>query len=168
MRIAETRRRSDCAAFIRSCQCAGVTPKRKRPCCCATGSLCWTVSGPTSTRSWAANGSDWLVIVSGDRVRLSRVRFTNDRWDNAIAVCDRLDAWLRRRRARQLRRLAARHAVSAVGRAARSIVGCVLGGVARSRLCIVALIVVRSFHQEARDETGLIDGERVPAGRFAD
>jgi hypothetical protein len=30
------------------------------------------------------------------------------------------------------------------------------------------LIVVRSFHQEARDETGLIDGERVPAGRFAD
>jgi hypothetical protein len=37
------------------------TPKRKRPCCCATGSLCWTVSVPTSTRSWAANGSDWLV-----------------------------------------------------------------------------------------------------------
>jgi hypothetical protein len=37
--------------------------------------------------------------------------------------------------ARQLRRLAARHAVSAVGRAARSIVGCVLGGVTCSRLC---------------------------------
>jgi hypothetical protein len=30
------------------------------------------------------------------------------------------------------------------------------------------LIVVRSFHQEARDETGLIGGERVPGGRFAD
>jgi hypothetical protein len=27
---------------------------------------------------------------------------------------------------------------------------------------------VHSFHQEARDETGLIDGERVPTGRFAD
>jgi hypothetical protein len=49
-----------------------------------------------------------------------------------------------------------------------SIVGCVLGGVTRSRLCVVVLIVVRSFHQEARDETGLIDGERVLAGRFAD
>jgi hypothetical protein len=33
---------------------------------------------------------------------------------------------------------------------------------------VVVLIVVRSFHQEARDETGLIDGERVLAGRFAD
>jgi hypothetical protein len=50
----------------------------------------------------------------------------------------------------------------------RSIVGCVLGGVARSRLYVVVLIVVRSFHQQARDETGLIGGERVPAGRFAD
>jgi hypothetical protein len=30
------------------------------------------------------------------------------------------------------------------------------------------LIAVRSFHQEARNETGFIDGERVPAGRFAD
>jgi hypothetical protein len=29
------------------------------------------------------------------------------------------------------------------------------------------VVAVRSFHQEARDETGLIDGERVPAGRFA-
>jgi hypothetical protein len=78
--------------------------------------------------------------VSGDRVgnvtcnRLSHARFTNDRWDKPIDVCDRLDAQLRRRRARQLPRLAARHAVSAVGRAARSIVGCVLGGVTRSRL----------------------------------
>jgi hypothetical protein len=37
-------------------------------------------------------------------------------------------------------------------------------------LVVVVLIVVHSFHQEARDETGLIDGERVPAGagRFAD
>jgi hypothetical protein len=37
-------------------------------------------------------------------------------------------------------------------------------------LVVVVLIVVavRSFHQEARNETGLIDGERVPAGRFAD
>jgi hypothetical protein len=68
------------------------------------------------------------------RNRLSRVRFTNDRWDNPIDVGDRLDAQLRRRRARQLRRLAARHAVSAVGRAARSIVGCVLCGVTHSRL----------------------------------
>lgn len=73
--------------------------------------------------------------MSGDRVgnvtrnRLSRSRFTSDRWDKPIDVCDLLDAQLRRRRARQLRRLAARHAVSAVGRAARSIVGCVLGGV---------------------------------------
>jgi hypothetical protein len=38
------------------------------------------------------NGSDWFVIVSGDRVgnvmrnRLSRVRFTNDRWDSPIDV----------------------------------------------------------------------------------
>jgi hypothetical protein len=78
--------------------------------------------------------------VSGDRVGnvtrscLSCSRFTNDRWDNPIDVCDRLDARLRRRRARQLPRLAARHAVSAVGRAARSIVGCMLGGVTRSRL----------------------------------
>jgi hypothetical protein len=45
-------------------------------------------------------------------------RFTNDRWDNTIGVCDRFDTRLRRRRARQLPRLAARHAVSAVGRAA--------------------------------------------------
>jgi hypothetical protein len=37
-------------------------------------------------------------------------------------------------------------------------------------LVVIVLIVVavRSFHQEARDETGLIDGERVPAGCFAD
>jgi hypothetical protein len=35
-------------------------------------------------------------------------------------------------------------------------------------LVVVVLIVVRSFHQEARDETGLIGGERVPGGRFAD
>jgi hypothetical protein len=48
------------------------------------------------------------------------------------------------------------------------IVGCVLGGVTRSRLSSTCLIVVHSFHQEARDETGLIDGERVLAGRFAD
>jgi len=38
--------------------------------------------------------------VSGDRVgnvtrnRLSRSRFTDDRWDNPIDFCDRLDARL--------------------------------------------------------------------------
>jgi hypothetical protein len=67
------------------------------------------------------NGSDWFD-VSGDRVGKRHAlplvaRFTNDRWDNTVGVCDRFDTRLRRRRARQLPRLAARHAVSAVGRA---------------------------------------------------
>jgi hypothetical protein len=111
--------------------------------------------------------------VSGDRVgnvtrnRLSHARFTNDRWDS-FDVCDRLVARLRRRRARQLRRLAARHAVSAVGRAALLDRRLRAGRRHALTLVVVVLIVVRSFHQEARDETGLIDGERVPAGRFAD
>jgi hypothetical protein len=60
--------------------------------------------------------------VSGDRVGKRHAlplvaRFTTDRWDNTVGVCDRFDARLRRQRARQLPRLAARHAVSAVGRA---------------------------------------------------
>jgi hypothetical protein len=39
MRIAERRRRCDwCGVRGRSCRCAGVTPRRKRPCCCTTGS----------------------------------------------------------------------------------------------------------------------------------
>jgi hypothetical protein len=42
--------------------------RRKRLCCCTTGSLCWTASDPTSTPSWATNVSDWFD-VSGDRVR---------------------------------------------------------------------------------------------------
>jgi hypothetical protein len=107
----------------------------RRPCCCATGSLCWTVSGPDVDSKLGGKWQRLARDVSGDRVgnvtrnRLSRVRFTNDRWDKPIDVYDLLDAQLRRRRARQLPRLAARQAVSAVGRAARSIVGCVLGGV---------------------------------------
>ena len=49
-----------------------------------------------STPSWAANGSDWFD-VSGDRVRQRHAlplvaRFTNDRWDNTVGVCDRFDA----------------------------------------------------------------------------
>ncbi len=43
-----------------------------------------------------------------------------------------------------------------------SIVGGVLGGVALLLVVVVLIVVaVRYFHQEARDETGLIDGERV-------
>jgi hypothetical protein len=46
-----------------------------------------------------------------------------------------------------------------------SIVGGVLGGVALLLVVVVLIVVaVRYFHQEARDETGLIDGERVPLG----
>jgi hypothetical protein len=59
MRIAKRRRRSDCAACGRSCRCAGVTPRRKRPCCCLTGDVDSKLGG---------NGSDW-IDVSGDRVR---------------------------------------------------------------------------------------------------
>ncbi len=45
--------------------------------------------------------------VSGDRVGKRHAlplvaRFTNDRWDNTVGVCDRLDTRLRRQRARQL------------------------------------------------------------------
>ncbi len=48
--------------------------------------------------SWAANCSDW-IDVSGDRVgkrhALPRVaRFTTDRWDNTVGVCDRFDTRL--------------------------------------------------------------------------
>jgi len=49
-----------------------------------------------------------------------------------------------------------------VGRAARSIVGCVLGGVARLRLSSLCLIVVRFFHQEARDETASSTASACP------
>jgi hypothetical protein len=68
------------------------------------------------------NGSDWFD-VSGERVGKRHAlplvaRFTTDRWDNTVGVCDQFDTQLRRRRAQQLPRLAARHAVSAVGRAA--------------------------------------------------
>ncbi len=63
-----------------------------------TGSLCWTASDPTSTPSWAANGSDWFD-VSGDRVGKRHAlplvaRFTTDRWDNTVGVCDRFDTRL--------------------------------------------------------------------------
>jgi hypothetical protein len=72
------------------------------------GSLYWTTSGPTSTPSWAANGSDWFDVSR--RPRLQRACFTADRWDNVIGVCDRFDARIRRRRARQLAASTARGA----------------------------------------------------------
>jgi hypothetical protein len=51
-----------------------------------------------STPSWAAHDSDWIE-VSGDRVgNVTRfrliARFTNDRWDNTVGVCDRFDTQL--------------------------------------------------------------------------
>jgi hypothetical protein len=44
------------------------------------------------------NGSDW-IDVSGDRVRQRHAlplvaRFTTDRWDNTVGVCDRFDTRL--------------------------------------------------------------------------
>ena len=61
-----------------------------------TGSLCWTASDrrlhkPGGTRDW--------IEVSGDRVGKRHAlplvaRFTNDRWDNTVGVCDRLDTRL--------------------------------------------------------------------------
>ena len=56
-----------------------------------TSSLCWTVSGVVRRRLEAGRQRQRLARdVSGDRVgnvtrnRLSRMRFTNDRWDNPI------------------------------------------------------------------------------------
>jgi hypothetical protein len=52
--------------------------------------------GPRATvdsTSWAAHDSDWIE-VSGDRVGKRHAlvaRFTNDRWDNTVGVCDLLD-----------------------------------------------------------------------------
>jgi hypothetical protein len=48
--------------------------------------------------SWAANDRDW-IDVSGDRVGKRHAlplvaRFTNDRWDNTVGVCDRFDTRL--------------------------------------------------------------------------
>jgi hypothetical protein len=48
--------------------------------------------------SWAANDRDW-IDVSGDRVGKRHAlplvaRFTNDRWDNTVGVCDQFDTRL--------------------------------------------------------------------------
>jgi hypothetical protein len=154
----------------------GVTPKRKTTVLLCDGFAVLDREWPDVDSKLGGKRQRLARDVSGDRVgnvtrnRLSCVRFTNDRWDNPIDVCDRLDAWLRRRRARQLRRLAARHAVSAVGRPRPLDRRLRAGRRHALTLLVVVLIVVAvcSFHQEARDETGLIDGERVLAGHFAD
>ncbi len=104
--------------------------------------------------------------LGGKRQRLvrravSRARFTDDRWDNPADVCDRLDTRLDDDALGSFRGsqcVAEGHAArSTVG----SIVGDVLGGVALL-LVVVVLIGCPLLSPEARDETGLIDGERVP------
>jgi hypothetical protein len=139
---------------------------------------------PDVDSNLGGNGSDWFD-VSGDRVgnvtryRLSRARFTDDRWDNPIPATSAIETMFAigstpgfddgalgsfhgSRRVTQFVQWAAPPAPELpVG----SIVGGVLGGVALLLVVVVLIVVaVRYFHQEARDETGLIDGERVPLG----
>ena len=68
------------------------------------------------------NGSD-LFDVSGDRVGKRHAlplvaRFTNDRWDNAVGVCDQFDTRLDDDALGSFHGSRRRHAVTAVGRAA--------------------------------------------------
>jgi hypothetical protein len=61
MRIAERQRRSDCAALIRSCRCAGVTPKRKTTVLLCDGFAVLDREWPDVDSKLGGNGSDWLV-----------------------------------------------------------------------------------------------------------
>jgi hypothetical protein len=62
----------------------------RRPCCCATGSAVLDREWPDRRLEAGRQRQRLARDVSGDRVcnvtrnRLSRSRFTNDRWDNAI------------------------------------------------------------------------------------